>query len=148
MMKPNPGYVPNPQSADGTVALPARTAEILGVQVRYEPAPHKNTLGYWTRVEDQVRWDFTLTRPGTFAVEALQGCGKGQGGSEVEFDFGGQKLRWTVEDTGGFQNFKARLVGSVTFGEVGRHTLTVRPVRKAGAAVMDLRLVTLRPAAK
>jgi arylsulfatase A len=148
MMKPNPGYVPNPQTADGVVTLPARTADIHGVQVRYEPVPHKNTLGFWTRVEDQVSWEFTLKRPGAFSVEALQGCGKGQGGSEVEFDFGGQKLRMIVEDTGDFQNFKARALGTVTLGATGKHTLLVRPIRKAGAAVMDLREVTLRPTGK
>jgi arylsulfatase A-like enzyme len=148
MMKPNPGFVPNPQSPGGVLTLPARTAKIHGIQVRYESVPHKNTLGFWTRAEDQVSWEFTLTRPGTFSVEALQGCGKGQRGSEVEFDFGDQKLRMTVEDTGGYQNFKPREIGSVTFEKPGRYTLTVRPVHKAGAAVMDLRSVTLRPAKK
>jgi len=29
-----------------------------------------------------VSWDFAVTQPGTFAVEVLQGCGKGSGGSE------------------------------------------------------------------
>jgi arylsulfatase A len=148
MMKPNPAYVPNPQAADGVVTLPSRTAEIHGIQVRYEPVPHKNTLGFWTRVEDEVSWEFTLTRPGVFSVGALQGCGKGQGGSKVEFDFGSQKLRMIVEDTGGFQNFKDHPIGTVTFDKAGRYTLTVRPIRKAGAAVMDLREVTLRPTNK
>jgi arylsulfatase A-like enzyme len=148
MMKPNPGYVPNPQAKDGVIVLPARTAEIHGVQVRYEPVPHKNTLGFWTRVEDSVSWEFTVTRAGEFAVEVLQGCGKGQGGSEVEFDFGEKKLTMPVEDTGGFQNFKARTIGTVTLSEAGRRSLTVRPIRKAGQAVMDLRSVTLRPVAK
>jgi arylsulfatase A-like enzyme len=146
MLRPNPGFVPNPQSPGGVVTLPARTAEIHGIQVRYESVPHKNTLGFWTRVEDQVSWEFTLNKPGTFSVEALQGCGKGQGGSEVDFDFGGQKLRMTVEDTGGYQDFRPREIGSVTLDKPGRYTLTVRPVRKAGVAVMDLRSVTLRPA--
>ncbi len=146
MMRPNPAYVPNPQAADGVITLPARTAAIHGVQLRYEPAPHKDTLGFWTRADDFVSWEFTVNRQGTFAVEALQGCGKGEGGSEVEFDFGSRKPRMTVADTGGFQNFKARPVGSVTLAEPGRYTLTVRPLRKAGSAVMDLRAVTLRPA--
>jgi arylsulfatase A-like enzyme len=43
MMKPNPAYVPNPQAADGTVTLPARTADVHGLQLRYEPSPHKDT---------------------------------------------------------------------------------------------------------
>jgi arylsulfatase A len=148
MMQPNPNYLPNPQAGDGTVTLPARTAEVHGVQVRYEPLPHKNTLGFWTRADDWVSWDFTLTRPGSFTVEILQGCGKGQGGSEVEFTLAGQTLLTTVEDTGHFQNFKARTVGTVKLDKAGRYTLTVKAKSKPGVAVMDLRSVTLKPADK
>jgi arylsulfatase A len=146
MMKPNPDFLPNPQAKDGVITLPARTAEIHGVQARYEPVPHKNTIGFWTRADDWVSWEFTVTRPGTFTVEVLQGCGAGQGGSEVEFDFGGPKLRMTVEDTGGYQNFKACAIGTVTMKEPGRHSLSVRAFRRAADAIMDLRSVTLRPA--
>ncbi len=148
MMKPNPDYVAHPQAANGIINLPAHTADIHGVQVRYEALPHKNTLGFWTRVEDWVSWDFTVSQPGTFAVEILQGCGKGQGGSEIEFSVGGRKLRTTVEDTGGFQNFKARTIGTVTLDRPGRWTLEVRPKSKPGVAVMDLRSVTLKPTPK
>jgi arylsulfatase A-like enzyme len=148
MMTPNPDYVPNPQGTDGVIRLPGRTAVIHGVQVRYEPVPHKDTLGYWTRAEDRVSWDFTVSRAATFTVEALQGCGTGQGGSEVEFDFGRQKLRMTVEDTGSFQKFKSRAIGTVTYEKPGRYTLSVVPIRLAASAVMDLRAVTLRPTGK
>jgi len=144
-MKPNQNFVPNPQVADGTVTLPARTAEIHGVQLRYEPLPHKNTLGFWTRKEDYAAWTFTIARPGTFTVEVLQGCGAGQGGSEVEFAVAGQTLKLTVEDTGGFQNFKPKTLGKLTLEKPGTYTLTVKPLTKVGNAVMDLRAVTLRP---
>lgn len=144
-MKPNPDYKPNPQDKDGTIALPARTAEVHGVQLRYEPLPHKNTLGFWTRAEDWASWEFTVTEPGKFTVEMLQGCGKGQGGSEVEVSVGKQTLTCTVEDTGGFQNFKARDIGTLTLDKAGRYTLTVKVNKKTANAVMDLRSVTLKP---
>jgi arylsulfatase A-like enzyme len=144
MMQPNPGYIPNPQASDGSVTLPARTAQVHGVQLRYEPLPHKNTLGFWTRPDDWASWEMTLTKPGTFTVEVLQGCGKGQGGSEVEVSVEGQTVTFTVEDTGHFQNFKARDIGTVTLAKPGRYTLTVKPKKKAAAAVMDLRSVLLR----
>jgi arylsulfatase A-like enzyme len=144
-MRPNPKYVPNPQAADGTITLPARTADIHGVQLRYEALPHKNTLGFWSWVGDSAAWEFAVTKPGTFAVEVLQGCGKGQGGSEVEVAVAGQTLRFTVEDTGHFQNFKAREIGRVTLAQAGRYTLMVTPKTKPGVAVMDLRAVRLKP---
>jgi arylsulfatase A-like enzyme len=148
MMTPNPDYVPNPQAKDGAVALPARAADVHGTQLRYEPLPHKNTLGFWTRADDWASWEFTVTKPGTFAVEVLQGCGKGQGGSEVELSVGERALKFAVEDTGGFQNFKAREVGTIKIDKAGHYTLTVKPKKKMAAAVMDLRSVTLKPVEK
>jgi len=54
-------------------------------------------------------------------------------------------LRLTVPATGGFQEFKPQSVGRLTLGR-GRHRLEVRALSKPGAAVMDLRRVTLTPA--
>jgi arylsulfatase A-like enzyme len=144
MMEENPAYVANPQAANGDIVLQAKSANIHGTMVRYEPLPHKNTLGFWVRAEDSVSWDFTVTKPGKFTVEALQGCGTGNGGSEVEFRVGEQKLKLVVEDTGHFQNFKPKELGSITIGKPGRYTLKVQPLTKAKAAVMDLRMVTLK----
>jgi arylsulfatase A-like enzyme len=145
MPTPNPDYRPNPQAKDGTITMHARTALVTGVQLRFEPLPHKNTLGFWTNSVDIASFDFTVEKPGTFVVEVLQGCGKGSGGAEVELAVGDRKLVFTVKDTGGFQNFEARDVGTLTIDKPGRHTLTVRPLTKPGPAVMDLRQVTLKP---
>jgi arylsulfatase A-like enzyme/outer membrane protein assembly factor BamB len=146
MTRPNPDYVPNPQAAEGTVTLHAKTAEVHGIQLRYEPLPHKNVLGFWSRAEDWASWEFQISRPGTFAVEILQGCGKGQGGSAVELAVAGQTLAFAVEDTGDFHALKARAIGKVRLERPGRYTLTVKPTRKARGAVMDLRTVVLKPA--
>jgi arylsulfatase A-like enzyme len=152
MPTPNPSYRPNPQDKNGVIAMHARTALVRGVQLRFEPLPHKNTLGFWTKQADTASFDFTVETPGEFAVEVLQGCGKGSGGAEVELVFGepgasatGGKLMFTVKDTGGFQNFEAREVGTIKLDTAGRHVVTVRPKSKPGAAVMDLRQITLKP---
>lgn len=147
MMTPNPDYVPNPQGADEIIVLPASKADVTGTMLRYEPLPHKNTLGYWVRPEDTASWEFQVTKPGTFVVEALQGCGTGSGGSEVEFAVGNQRLTMIVQDTGHFQNFVPRVIGQIKFDQPGRYTLTVKPIKKPGVAVMDLRQVKLTPAA-
>jgi hypothetical protein len=130
---------------DGGILLHARDAVVHGRTVRYEPEPKKNTVGYWTDGRDWVSWEFEVTKPGTYRVEILQGCGKGSGGSKVEFALGGQVLPVTVQDTGGFQNFVARDIGPVRFDKPGRYVLTVTPKEKQGVAVMDLRQVTLTP---
>ena len=145
MPTPNPDYKPNPQSKDGSVLMLGKYADVHGTMLRFEPLPHKNTLGFWTKKEDYATFEFTLDTPGKFTVEVLQGCGKGSGGSEVEVSVGESKFTFTVEDTGGFQMLKARDVGELTIEKAGRHTLTVRPKTKPGVAVMDLRQVVLKP---
>jgi hypothetical protein len=78
-------------------------------------------------------------------VEVLQGCGKGQGGSVVKVVSGEQSLEFTVEDTGHFQNFKRRELGTFSFDKPGVYELSLQPQRKAAAAVMDVREMTLVP---
>jgi hypothetical protein len=141
-----PGRGPIQPSADGGVLLHARDATIHGTTVRYEPQTNKNTIGFWTRLEDWVSWDFEIHEPGTYSVVALQGCGPGSGGSEVEFAVGSQALTMKVQETGGFQDFVSRDLGRFRFAQPGSYRLAVRPKTKPGHAVMDLRSVTLRPA--
>lgn len=144
-MQPNPDFRPNPPAEDGSITLPARTAEVHGTQLRYEPLPHKNTLGFWVNADDWASWQLTLKTPGTYEVEVWQGCGTGQGGSEVMLSVNGQALPMTVVDTGHFQNFQPRVIGSVKLDQPGRQELTVRVKSKAKAAVMDIRQIVLRP---
>ena len=147
MPRMNPDFRPDTQAADGTITLPAKTAEVHGVMLRYEPLPHKNTLGFWVRAEDWVSWPFEVRAPGEFEIEILQGCGNGSGGSRVEFTIGDQHVTTTVEETGGFQQFVARRIGKVKLDKAGPYTLSVKPLEKPAAAVMDLRQVRLLPSA-
>lgn len=80
----------------------------------------------------------------------LQGCGRGQGGSEVAIVVdpsqaeAPQSLAFVVEDTGGFQEFRPRTIGRVTLGE-GEHLLRVQPQRIAKVAACDIRQIRLLP---
>lgn len=141
---PNPGWeAPALQvGINGPVVLHARDAFVHGEVLRYEPQPFKNTLGWWTRTEDWVSWTFDLPSDGTYSLEILQGCGNGSGGSEVEFTVGDARIVTTVIETGGFQSFTNRALGRVDL-KAGRQTLSVKPLKKPGVAVMDLREVKL-----
>jgi arylsulfatase A-like enzyme len=130
----------------GAILLHARDAKVHGSKLRYENPPHKDTLGFWVDKADWAEWMFDVPRKGKFDVEVLQACGKGSGGSEVEIAVAGQTLTMKVEETGHFQRFVARLIGTVTFDAPGKQTLTVRAKTKPGAAVMDLRRIVLRSA--
>jgi len=147
-MTKNPDYHPNPQRADGSIDLPAKTADVHGTMLRYEPLPHKNTLGFWVRADDSASWEFEVSQPGQFQVVVLQGCGPGSGGSQVELSVADQSLEFTVQETKGFQDFVERDLGRITIAQPGRHTLTVKPLTKPGPAVMDLRQIRLVPVVK
>jgi arylsulfatase A len=146
MPEPNPEFVPNPPDAKGVIQLHARTAQVHGAMLRYEPLPHKETLGYWVNADDFATFEFTVKSPGRYVATAWQGCGDGHGGSTVEFAVGDQAHEMIVEETGGFQNFKPRVVGEFEFPSAGRYALAVRAKSKAKAAVMDLRVIRLEPA--
>jgi hypothetical protein len=144
---------PPTQADDGVVTLHGRDATVQGTTLRYEPAEKKQTLGFWTRPTDAAVWSFTVERAGTFDVELLQGCGPGQGGSvmTVAVDAANpaalSPLVFTVEATGGFQDFRPRMIGRVGPLAAGQHTLRIMPKQIAKQAACDIRQVRLVPVA-
>jgi arylsulfatase A-like enzyme len=146
LRRPSPKDPLTVEPGPGAILLYAGDAKVHGSKLRYEPEPHKDTLGFWTQAEDWVEWEFETASAGVFDVELLQGCGKGSSGAEVEVAVGGQTLAMKVEDTGHFQRFVPRSIGTVKLERPGRYTLTVKARSKPGAAVMDLRRIVLRPA--
>ena len=133
------------QSDDGSVTLPAHHVVTHGKLLRYEPQPHKNTMGYWANADDWAEWHLVVSQPGEFEIEVLQGCGKGQGGSTVEIELAGKKIEFTIEDTGHFQNFKPRKIGTTRIEKTGRLQLQIRTLKKAKNAVCDIRQIRLLP---
>ncbi len=139
------------QAGDGTFTMHACQASTSGEKLRFEPQPHKNTVGYWTVPTDVATWKLKVDRPGEFNVGILQGCGKGQGGSEGELsvrsnDGSSARLDFTTVDTGHFQNFIWRDLGKIRFEQPGDYELTIKPKRIAKAALMDVRMLHLSPA--
>ena len=138
------------QADDGGILLHGRDAKVRGTLLRYEPEPHKQTLGYWKKVEDAAEWTFTVAAPGEFEIEVLQGCGKGHGGSRMRVAVDADRaaaaepIEFTVEETGHFQAFLPRAVGRVTLS-AGEHTLRIQPKTIVNVACCDIRQVRLVP---
>lgn len=126
------------------ITLPASNATVHATMMRYEPQTNKNCLGYWTKAEDWAEWTFAVPHAASFEVEIWQGCGKGQGGSDVAVEVDGRRFNFVVEDTGHFQNFTPRRIGRVDLS-AGNHVLAIKPQRKQAGAVMDVRRVRLLP---
>lgn len=133
-------------AANGTVTLAAHDAVIPSPKLlRYEPQPHKNTVGYWANLADTCHWTFYAERPGKFDLHILQGCGEGHGGSQVGIHVGDQTVKFVVEDTGHFQNFKDRKLGQIELPVAGVCNLQIKPITKPKGAVMDVRQIRLLP---
>ena len=133
------------QITDGRIMLHSSKATPHGEKLQYEEPEKKNTLGYWIKPADWADWKFNVTQPGTYTIHIWQGCGKGSGGAEIEILSAGQSNKFIVEDTGHFQNFKEREVGTIKFDQAGPQTLELRARTKPGGAVMDCRQIILVP---
>ena len=144
ILRPAPEGEAIGQALDRSILLHSRDATIHGVKVQYENKPHKNTVGFWVNTSDQVYWDFSVESGGKFDIEIHQGCGRGHGGSQVALVVAGQTNEFTVEDTGHFQNFVPRKVGTVRLAK-GDHRFWIKPIKKARGAVMDVRRIRLIP---
>ena len=129
---------------DGSLQLLAKDATTWSENMRYEPKPEKNCLGFWTEKEDFAEWEFTVDKAGKYQVTVHQGCGAG-GGSEVAVLFGEQELKFTVQDTGGFQKWTPVNVGELEIKQPGTYRLAVKPQTKNGGAIMDVQKVILAP---
>jgi hypothetical protein len=143
-LRPAPEGRPIAPGPGGEVVLDARDATTHSVLMRYEPAKVKNCLGYWANPADWAEWRFPVSREGDYEIEVHQGCGRGQGGSDVRVEVDGTGSVMTVEETGHFQIFLPRRAGIVHLAP-GEHALALKPVRKAAGAIMDVRQVRLNP---
>ncbi len=143
---PAPEGDPIRQEASGEILLKSGQATTHSVTMRYEPASIKNCLGYWVNPADWADWQFTASRAGAYEVEVWQGCGKGQGGSDVAVEIDDRRFEFVVEETGHFQIFLPRKLGRVWLAAGTPHTLAIKPQKKKAGAVMDIRQVRLIPA--
>ena len=141
---------PIKKSTDGSFYLPAHKAFTAGEKIRYEPQPHKNTVGYWTGKKDSATWTFDLKEPGQFNIAILQGCGKGQGGSAAAIRFRhtsanviDEMLSYTVKETGHFQNFQWSHAGEIELSSPGVIEIMIGPGQIKKAALMDIRAIHL-----
>lgn len=143
-------------AGDGSLMLPGSQASTFGEKLRYEPQTFKNTVGYWVVPTDYAQWELQIDSPGEFNVGILQGCGKGQGGSDARLslhhseDELAAELDFQVLETGHFQNFVWRDIGQIEVTKAGLYHLKLSPTKIANKALMDVRAIHFvrRPANK
>jgi hypothetical protein len=139
------GPTPEP-AADGSLVLEAKSATTWSETMRYEPKAEKNCLGFWSNPDDFAEWSFDVAKPGRYKVAVVHGCASGNEGSQVAVKHDGQELKFTTQDTGGFQKWKEVPVGEIEIKKAGPQRLVIDPVNKIKTAVLDVHKVLLTPA--
>lgn len=136
------------QSADGALNLTAVDADIHGSTAKLEGRAEMN-IGSWKDANDYVSWTARIAKPGTYDVEVVFACDYLSAGSDFILSIGEHRLTGRVSGTGEeARTYNVTKLPSVTIGKPGTLLVTLMPIRKPGAIVMNLRAVVLKPAEK
>jgi len=138
-------YLTRP-AADGSITLAAAEATVHGDSAHYESGGGKDNIGFWTKQDDWVSWDFEATSAGKFEVEVTFACEDGSAGSQYTVAVGQSKVSGKVEGTGAWNKFATRKLGAIELARAGRQTLSVKADAMPHGAVMNLKAIKLIPA--
>jgi len=137
-------------SADSPLAvvrqLDARTATIHGKTAKFmEGTP--GAIGYWTELSDSLSWPVSFEKPGDFIVELNYACSPGSEGSGFDLEIGGEKLTSRIAaHTDSWYDYTVVKLGELHLTQSGPQTLTLKPTKKPGEAVMNLAWLRFVPA--
>lgn len=113
----------------------------------------------WNRLEDSVYWDIDVVRAGQYEVTLSYLCPQGDVGAKIAVSAAGQSLQATITQPTPMTRKPSKCVipenvypemhwARLRLGrfplKAGRSTLTVKALSKPGAAVMNLKEVSLR----
>jgi putative heme-binding domain-containing protein len=128
---------------DGSLVLSARTCEIYGASLFFEPL--RLNLGYWRSEDDRAVWTVEVPRAGKYTVSLNYACPDNIAGNRFQLEAGGRRLTGIVAGTGGWHAYKQAKAGEIELA-AGRQTITLRSAGKINEYLMDLRSVRLVPA--
>ena len=113
----------------------------------------------WTSLDQSVYWDVDVHQAGQYEVSLQYLCPEGSTGSEVEVNAGNQAVRGGIREATPMEpivmrdvvprsevpkmHWKTMVLGKLQL-TAGGTQITVRPVSKPGAVVMDLNRVSLK----
>jgi hypothetical protein len=138
----------------GTIHLTAKEAELRGHLVYEEKC---DNIGYWTDVDGTARWAVRLQSGGKYNVTADVAAAPNEGGSRFRVLVSGaetesvatlsESVESTIQASANWCDFKGVDMGTIVC-PAGDFEIVVKPLSKAGSAVMNLRSITLVPVAK
>jgi alpha-L-fucosidase len=135
------------QAADGTLTLKATDADLFGKSLRLETkiAGAEENIGYWLDPKEYAQWPVTITKPGEFDVAIEYACAPDSEGSVYNLIIGKENLEVSTAATKGWADFKTAISGQIKITSVGPAIIIVKPVKRQGVAMLNLRKITLTP---
>ena len=135
------------QASDGTLTLKAADAELLGKTIKLEAkvAGAAVNIGYWWDAKEYVQWQVSFSKPGTFEIVVEYACGPESKGSTYAVIIGDEKLEVVTTATKGWADFATTTVGRIKVAKSGPATVLVKPIKKEGVSMLNLRTLTLKP---
>jgi putative membrane-bound dehydrogenase-like protein len=129
---------------DGSIVLPADSAEIFGGDITFEGAPFQN-IGYWHGVNDHVSWHVQIEKPGAYDVWMEFACHASVAGNTLVIESGDAAIVHTIGGTGQWSDYQKIKLGSIELNS-STVSVTARPADDLKTeALMDLRTLLLVP---
>jgi putative heme-binding domain-containing protein len=129
-------------SADGGLELSAKSCEIYGSNLTYEPQ-HGN-LGFWRSEDDHAVWSIDIPRAGKYGVWLDWACDDRVAGNSYLARAALSELTGKVKGTGGWDNYHQEKIGEVAL-PAGRSQLVFRSSGRIRTFLIDLRSIKLVP---
>ena len=135
-------------SADGTLLLLPHDATLEGPSLKVEQVgvigDVKYNIGYWLDPAASATWPIAGQRAGKYRVVAELACKSESAGARVSLDCGGSRVDFTVEGTGGWQDYREFELGVLDV-PAGSQSVSLRAASKPGEAVVNVRAIRLVP---
>ena len=139
-------FVADEDFDDGGLVLGAEKARRNGSGFLLKRLPGDDfAIGFWNSAADFLEWKDQPVKPGRYDVELLYGCGNAKPNAFV-FECGGQTLRGTAANTGGWDQYATLRLGVLDLREPSA-SFALRAVTADGG-LMDFKTLRLIPQGK
>jgi predicted secreted protein len=136
---------PIEQAADGSVTLPAKDANIIGPNAKFQGGKTR-AIAWWTDVDTSIHWTAKINKPGKYRVELNYAVLGNRNHAELSIAAGDQATKAILAPGNGMDDFKWGQAGVITIGKSGEIPVSATSVSQSQECVVYLRSIMLRPA--
>jgi hypothetical protein len=135
-------------SADGSIKLLPHDATLEGPSIKVEQVgvigDVRHNIGYWLDPSASAAWPISGQPAGRYRVVAELACRGESAGARVSLVCAGSRIDFTVEGTGGWQEYREFELGALDI-PAGARSVSLRASTKPGEAVVNVRAIRLVP---